>query len=188
MSEMLPLHRILLVPALAAVTAAGICACRYDPVPQEIIDGLGEEKGEPSATHRPGQPCLACHSTYEGADPPMAVGGTVYTRAEDGSAVAASNLLVTLFDSAGASKKACTNGAGNFYIEKEKWQDVTFPLAVTAGDRSMRSLIGRDGSCAGCHFISPDKDHDPMTGAGRDTPGLVIVTGPGSDTSCGGAP
>ena len=96
-------------------------------------------------------------------------------------------MLVTIFDSAGDTRKACSNTAGNFFIEKADWDDVSYPLAVAAGERSMRSLIGRDGSCASCHFASEEADRDPVTGAGRDSPGLVIVD-IGSGESCGSAP
>jgi hypothetical protein len=181
-----PLVAAGVMSALAALVVIGVGACRYDPVPQEIIDSLGEETGTPGPTHRPGQPCLACHSTYEGATPAMAVGGTVFTQDEMGALVPASRVIVTITDTAGDSRKACTNAAGNFYIEKSKWDDIAFPLAVTAGDRKMRSLIGRDGSCASCH-----KNPAPGVagvGATFDSPGVVIVSADAIDTSCPGGP
>jgi hypothetical protein len=163
-------------------------SCRYDPVPQEIIDDLGPEQGSPSALHRPGQPCLACHSKYAGASPPMTFGGTVYTRDADDNVIPAAGVSVFVSDSAGDPRKACTNAAGNFYLETKDWKEVAFPLTVKAGSRTMRSLIGRDGSCGTCHK-APDPegepDRDPVTGAGHDSAGLVFVE-PEDTGDCGG--
>ena len=158
----------------AALLAALGAACRYDPVPQEIIDSLGEETGTPGPMHRPGQPCLACHTTYEGATPAMAVAGTIYTQNEEGGIVPAPSVVLSISQSSGGPRKACTNAAGNFYIEKEDWDDITFPLAVTAGDRTMLSLIGRDGSCGSCHKLPADPAKGG-TGATFDSPGVVLV-------------
>jgi len=170
-------------PALASVLAAVLfpllgLSCRYDPVPQEIIDDLGPEQGTPSALHRPGQPCLACHSKYAGAAPQMTFGGTVYTKDADGKIIPAAGVSVFVADSAGDPRKACSNQAGNFYLEQKDWKEVAFPLTVTAGSRNMRSLIGRDGSCGSCHKL-PDPegepDRNPVTGEGRDSAGVVLV-------------
>lgn len=175
--------------ALAALLfpLAGL-SCRYDPVPQEIIDDLGPEQGTPSALHRPGQPCLACHSKYAGASPPMTFGGTVYTRDADDKVIPAVGVSVFVADSAGDPRKACTNNAGNFYLETKDWKEVAFPLTVKAGSRTMRSLIGRDGSCGSCHK-APDPegepDRNPETGAGHDSAGLVFVQ-PEDTGDCGG--
>lgn len=173
--------------ALALVFAAlGAVGCNgTDPLPQEVIDGLPAETGSPSATHRPGQPCLSCHSTYGGAAPAFAIAGTVYKEdAMTGALAAAPNVKVEIFDSAGPSRFACTNAAGNFFIEKEKWADLTFPLKVRAGSRNMNSIIGRDGSCATCHKLP--SDDRPGTGAGRDSAGVVIVDDGDTDPICGG--
>lgn len=169
--------------AAALPFAAG---CRYDPVPQAIIDSLGPEQGTPSATHRPGQPCNVCHSTYEGASPAFAVAGTVFTTADDGSLVPAAGVNVIISDSAAGLRKACTNAAGNFYVEKDNWLDITFPLNVQAGKRGMTSLIGRDGSCASCHKLPDSTSEDPITGAGRGSPGVVIADPKADGASCGG--
>jgi hypothetical protein len=163
---------------LAALLSPALLSCRYDPVPQEIINDLGPETGKPGATHRPGQPCLACHSSYAGASPQMVFGGTVYAIGEKNAIVPASGVPVTVFDSAGTSKKACTNATGNFNLKKEDWKDVAFPLTVVVGNSKMTSLIGRDGSCASCHK-APDPDADPprnpVTGAGNDSPGIILI-------------
>ena len=113
-----------------ALLVATLVTCRYDPVPDAIIDGLGDEAGEPSATHRGGQPCLA------------------------------------------------------FWVEKSKWDDVAFPLRVRAGDRRMRSLVGRDGSCGSCHRLPDDGAIDDITGASRSSAGVVVVAESDLGSSC----
>ena len=90
-------------------------------------------------------------------------------------------VFVTVYDAEGASAKACTNAAGNFYIELDDWPDAKFPLAVQVGNRFMRSLIGRERSCASCHELaSPSRvENDPTvnsaTGAGRTSAGAILV-------------
>jgi hypothetical protein len=176
---------------LLAVVATGAGAgCRNDPAVQDIIDSLGEEKGTPSAKHRPGQPCLACHSKYGGAQPEMAVGGTVYSLDLMTKKIApAKDIRVYVLDSSGNSgtqKKACTNEAGNFWVPMENWADITYPLTPTAGGLTMVSLVGRDGSCASCHKLPDDTSLDPVSGAGRDSAGVIIVDAKNVDPDCGG--
>jgi hypothetical protein len=175
----------LLVAVAIGLFAAG---CNTDPLPQAVIDGLPPETGSPGPLHRPGQPCLVCHTSYEGADPPLALGGTLYKldpMAPGGLAVAPS-VLVTITDSTGDQRPACTNAAGNFFIRKEDWPELTYPLKVRTGTKTMNSIIGRDGSCASCHKL-PNADR-PGTGAGRDSAGVVLVDDDDIDMTCGGVP
>ncbi len=171
-----------------AFAASFVIACNgSDPIPQEVVDGLPAETGSPSAQHRPGQPCLVCHSTYGAAEPQFAVAGTVYKEdAMTGALAAAPNVKVEIFDSASPSRFACTNAAGNFFIEKDKWADLTYPLKVKAGTRTMNSIIGREGSCGSCHKLP--SDDRPGTGAGRDSAGVVLVEDGDTDPICGGTP
>ena len=165
---------------VAALTGGG---CRHDPVPQKAIDGLPPEDAEgPSEFPRPGQPCALCHSSYEGADPEMALGGTIFEQnPATFQLIPVEGVFVTVYDAEGASAKACTNAAGNFYIELDDWPDAKFPLAVQVGNRFMRSLIGRERSCASCHELaSPSRvENDPTvnsaTGAGRTSAGAILV-------------
>jgi hypothetical protein len=161
--------------SLLLIAAAASGTCRYDPVPEDIIDRLPDEEGEPAATHRPGEPCVACHSTYEGADPPLAIGGTIFTVDANGDLSGAPGVLVEVSDSEGDSRKACTNQSGNFFVEDDKWPDPVFPLTVQAGSRTMQSIIGRDGSCATCHTLPNELSLDPKTGAGRSSAGVIVV-------------
>lgn len=172
--------------ALALGLALG-AGCRYDPVPQQIIDELGEEQGTPSADHRPGQPCLVCHSKYGGAQPVFAVAGTAFTKGSDGLLAPAANVAVTIFDSGPSKRPACTKASGNFYIEAVNWDSIVYPLSAQVGDRSMSSLIGRDGSCASCHKLPGEGSTDKVTGAGHDSPGVILADPTAPGASCGGA-
>lgn len=172
-----------LLLAAALPFAAG---CRYDPVPQQIIDDLGPEVGTPSATHRPGQPCLVCHSDYEGAKPAFAVAGTIFSRAADGTIAPAAGVNVIISDSAAGLRKACTNAAGNFFVQRDDWLDITFPLNAQADNRAMTSLIGRDGSCASCHKLPNAKSEDPITGADHGSPGMILADRTAASSACPG--
>lgn len=175
--------RTLVLPGILAALA--LAGCRYDPSQQDIIDDLGEEKGTPSAKHRPGQPCLACHTTYGKAEPALAIGGTLYSLdLADNKIVPAKNILVTFFDSKGGSRKTCSNSAGNFYVAKDKWEDITFPITPVAGGVAMKSLIGRDGSCASCHQLPDPDDEGNITGATRDSAGVIVVDANATDEEC----
>ncbi len=158
-------------------------SCRMDPVIQDQIDKLPpEDAAGPSAEHRAGQPCVLCHSTYEAAEPEMAIGGTIYAQDLNTLQLApVEGVFVTIYDSNGASQKACTNSAGNFYLETSDWPDAAFPLTIRVGNRFMRSLIGRERSCAGCHTLATpsrvanDPTVDASTGQSRDSAGAVLV-------------
>ena len=179
-----------LAPLLAGALATG---CRYDPVPAQIIADLGPETGTPGATHRPGQPCLACHDAYGGATPALAVAGTVFMLdASMTKLVPAKNVRVNIVDSAmGGSRHPCTNAAGNFMINTVDWADIVYPLTPVVGSHPMTSLIGRDGSCASCHRLpdprSTDLNMDKVTGASRDSAGVVLVGAAEVDPACNGA-
>lgn len=174
--------RALILVAAALAGSAG--ACRYDPVPQEIIDALGEETGEPNALHRPGQPCLACHSTYEGALREFVVAGTVFSINPDGTRVGAPKVFVEIYDSsAGGSHSTCTNEAGNFFFPKNEWSDITFPLSATVSGNRMDSLIGRDGSCASCHAL-PATGAADSTGKSASSRGFLTVNLGATDSAC----
>jgi hypothetical protein len=179
---------LVLLAAAGAASAILAGACRYDPVPQEIIDTLGEETGTPSRDHRPGQPCLACHSTYEGALPALSIGGTVYTQDATGALVGAANVLISVTDSTNDTRMICTTASGNFSIDKDTWPDITFPLSVVAGGRKMRSIIGRDGSCASCHKPPAPGALPGDVGKTADSRGVVIVNADALGVGCGGAP
>jgi len=140
-----------------------------DPVKNAEIAALGPE--DPSVPrgelHRPGQPCLVCHDDFS-------VAGTIY---HDDLSTAYDGATVTIVDSTGSQTTATTNSAGNFFVRKSDWQP-TFPIGsfttdagsvtgvtVVGDDPSTSSLmlsqIGRDGSCASCHFGSGPSTASP---------------------------
>ena len=178
--------------AALGLAALGLLSCRFDPVPQEIIDDLGPEEGTADELHRAGQPCVLCHGPYGGVAPQMWFGGTLYTL--DGDAlVPAPGVKVTFYDASGnsavAPPSACSNAAGNFYLPKDDVEEVAFPVKVAVGSGGMTSLIGRDGSCATCHK-HPDR-YDPadpplngLTGASRDSAGVILVLNPDDLETC----
>ncbi len=162
-----------------------------DPLPQEVIDGLPPETGSPSAQHRPGQPCLVCHSNYGGASPELAIGGTIFKIDPMSQAfLPIGGVKVLVNDSTGDSRIACTNAAGNFYVEKDKWVALTYPIKVTAGSRRMSSIVGREGSCAACHQLpSADRPEADALGRSSDSAGIIVVEDTDVDPmTCGMVP
>jgi hypothetical protein len=139
------------------VVAAGFVSCS-DPVRDLQISRLGGE--DPSVAvgelHRPGQPCVLCHSAGGPASKsPFAIGGTVFeTSAPD--SMGAEGVQVLFIDSASATRNYTTNAAGNFFVPESEWPDLTFPFKVgllTKDSKAvpMQSTINRQGSCNFCH-------------------------------------
>ena len=162
---------VISVLALAVGVPAGGCT---DPVRDQEIEALGpEEPGvQPGENHRPGQPCLHCHSKGGPAsDHPFAIGGTIYKTPAFDSEPAA-DISVQFVDAKGGGPRLIpvTNDVGNFWIPLEDWPDLAFPIRVgiytdeTKGPtQTMKSLIGREGSCNYCH--RPNRDPDELEDA-----------------------
>jgi hypothetical protein len=119
----------------------------------------GEAPGvSPGPLHRPGQPCLVCHGSEGPSSHSFVMAGTVY--ATQGQTAPGVGVQVFLEDATGASVSINTNEAGNFYIPTGEWSPL-FPVWVpkmTMGQStpaSMQTRIGRDGSCADCHTLTP---------------------------------
>jgi hypothetical protein len=148
------------------VAALLLAAC--DPVHDRAIAALGGEIGgvRRGPEHRPGQPCLLCHDGALGDPEEFSVAGTVFLMPSEARPAARATIELKAAD--GSSFEVVTNSAGNFYVLPGQWRPV-YPLQtmVTYQGQSVPMLtsIGRDGSCAGCHF-------DP---AGPDSPGHVYV-------------
>jgi hypothetical protein len=159
---------------LLVVVVVGACA---DPVQSAEQTALGPE--DPSVPrgelHRPGQPCLVCHSDF-------AFAGTVY---EEDFVTAFQGATVTLTDTAGDQLPATTNAAGNFIIRKSDLPatfsypvgtytddagNAVFGITVVGSDPNnpaqMVTQIGRDGSCNACHTPT----------ASASSPGPIYVT------------
>jgi hypothetical protein len=144
---------LLSISILLAVLAVAAC----DPVGDDAIAALGPENPlvRRGPEHRPGQPCIVCHDGALGDPPAFTVAGTIYEKPS--SKVGLQGATVTLVDSTGSQYVSPpTNDAGNFYATPNDWNP-TFPITTvsvtgSAGIPTMKSAIGRNGSCASCHF------------------------------------
>lgn len=161
---------------LVLLAAAAALSCG-DPAHDQAVAALGGEKGgvEPGPDHRPGQPCVLCHGGSGPASSQFSIGGTVF--AIQGQTDPMVNAIVHITDAKGTTKDVTTNRAGNFYIPLSSWAP-QYPLMkisidcsplksqspYTCGDpdpntppvtAQMNTHVGREGSCAACHFGSP---------------------------------
>lgn len=146
-----------LLAALVGVFAALGTSCT-DPVLDDEIDSLGPETGDVGPLHRPGQPCVVCHSEFGPAsDAVFLLGGTVFDSPLRATPV--EGVEVRIVDAAGARFSKLTNAAGNFYVTSGEGE-LRFPVRVRISkngvERPMLSHIGREPSCANCHFDPPD--------------------------------
>lgn len=160
-------------PILCCCAAALLAGC-LGPGPNERAqDALGDldhevwdgDEYEADETHRPGQPCLVCHSrSFHPGDAIFDVAGTVYLTPD--SATGQGGVVVTLTDAAGNGGIAVTNSAGNFMfvgpgVDEDDDEatplrfDLEWPLEVAISfdgtTQVMRNRIWREGSCAYCH-------------------------------------
>jgi len=138
--------------ALASMTTS--CT---DPVRDAEIEALGPEDPAvpPGPEHRPGQPCVLCHSAGGPASSrPFVIGGTVFETDRDNSR-GADGVRVAFVDSEGVEQFQTTNAAGNFFVLESEWPDLAFPFKVGikkgADAIQMATTINREGSCAYCH-------------------------------------
>jgi hypothetical protein len=131
-----------------------------DPVRDKRIEELGGEDPAvpPGPDHRPGQPCLACHSEEGPAKAKFAVAGTVYQTPSAGARGAA-GVTVKFVDGEGygPARDPVTSESGNFFVPKGDW-DVAFPFRVGLYKPPeakplvvMQTTVNREGSCNFCH-------------------------------------
>jgi hypothetical protein len=147
--------------AATGAAAGAVWSCG-DPVHDAQVAALGDEQpGVPMGpTHRAGQPCLTCHGGSGPASLELSVAGTIYQAATDVTPPL-SGAAVTVFDATeladgGTPHATMTNTAGNFYFARTDFSpayalhdiSVSFNGAVA----TMQGNVGRDGSCATCHF------------------------------------
>ncbi len=141
--------------ALTMLTAITSMSC-FDPQHTDEVNAQGGEINGvgPGPTHRPGQYCRACHGGSGPGKPEFSIAGTVYAVRD--VANAQQGVTVTLTDATGAQRQTNSNEAGNFYISIDQWAPV-FPVRVKldapgADTKGMVTPIGRNGSCAFCHY------------------------------------
>lgn len=169
------------------VAALGACG---DPTHDDAVTALGPEAPgvRPGPDHRPGQPCLTCHGGSGPGGAQFSIGGTAY--AMQGSSSPLQGATVQLTDSRNSTHTTMTNTVGNFYILLSDWAPVAPIGGVTEGDGGLNkdhaiqvcqgpcnpndtseaqaymvTHIGRDGSCADCHYNPP----------GPLTPGAIYL-------------
>jgi hypothetical protein len=151
----------------------GLCAMAIscsDPVHDQLVQALGPEDPAvpPGPSHRPGQPCLACHGGMGPATTEFSAGGTVYMT--EGRNAPADQALVQIEDIDGRVVKAPTSSVGNFFVAPSQIQ-FHYPILmrVMSSDgrqtEQMFSVSNRSGSCADCHFLPP----------GPNSPGPVFL-------------
>lgn len=153
--------------ALSIAGAVGAASSCGNPITDDQVEFWGDELPdvEPSEFHRPGQPCVLCHSIAGGASPELVIGGTVF--ADQRSFLPVEGAEIVLYDAVGDTYTMTSNCIGNFGLERTG-ELPQFPLAAevrcptydSAGNklegtkiRSMNSWISRDGSCATCHSL-----------------------------------
>jgi hypothetical protein len=161
------------IPTCALLTAAmflgGCLSTSPEAAAEEALGG--ETSGQrPGPFHRPGQPCLVCHSAeHSPGNLEYEVAGTVYDYADDSTGLGGVEVLLT--DKTGNELVATTNKAGNFFVTLDSSgpsnlagllripSEFQFPLRVSvrSGDleMQMQSLIWRNSSCADCHRGDP---------------------------------
>ncbi len=135
---------------------------------------------KPGPLHRPGQPCLVCHSGKGPAALEFSLAGTVYKYLESGEPMA--NAVVQFVDKAGQRTFTGTNCAGNFFVQRADF-DPVFPVwtrVVFGGfpDADMSTPIFREGSCAHCHSDPP----------GEASAGRIYIANPGTPVPGGSCP
>jgi hypothetical protein len=112
------------------------------------------QQGE-SQSMRPGEACIACHSSSSEA-PTFSIAGTVYPSLADdndcnGTNGPASGVAIVITDANGGEHRVTVNAAGNFMLE-----GVTIAKPYTARVergtlQSQMASAQTSGDCNGCH-------------------------------------
>ena len=152
-----PGHGFGILAVVSGLAALGACSAVedvLDPVHADAVAALGPEVfGLPKGpTHRPGQPCLTCHSGQGPGKSEFSVAGTVYKTKP--STEWLEGATVSLTDAEGTIRQLTTNQTGNCLIKKSEWTPV-YPMRVKVSfggvSIDMLTHVGRAGACADCH-------------------------------------
>jgi hypothetical protein len=135
------------LPLLGAMVGCG------DPAIDQPVLALGPEDPTvaPGPLHRPGQPCVLCHS-QAGGESVFSLAGTVYVDATSLKPI--DDVRVLIVDARSRRFVATTNCAGNFLVRDTDFvPDFPVWLGLQRGEtvRDMDTPVYREGSCAGCH-------------------------------------
>jgi hypothetical protein len=156
--------------ALTLVAAGAAALSCSDPFLDGQNDAQGNETSgvEQGQYHRAGSACVTCHREGgEASDAPFTVAGTVF--AQPLKQVGVDSVEIRMTDADGTKFLTKTNCVGNFFVTPAEWVP-KFPILVEIAKggvrRSMRSVIGREPSCAVCHSSDlPPKD--PFSAVGH---------------------
>jgi hypothetical protein len=151
-----------------------------DPVVDDAIEALGPEREPQDELHRAGQPCVLCHSASGPASSEFSLAGTVYMTREGN--VPAAGAEVRIIAGGGLPIVRSTNAAGNFFVRRGSVA-LDFPVAVTiykegVGMKEMVPFIGREPSCASCHFQVADAGGYAPDGMPLRYPATLRSAGP----------
>lgn len=160
------------VPLFAALL---FCGC-ITPPPEFDDPAVQGDYEDGDEEHRPGQPCLLCHSDYLKVPPlpSWEVAGTVYGLIDDLEDDGLEGVEVLVTDDTGLEISVLTNRTGNFMVEVNSGSSapqtedpgvleiprpLEFPLSVKirrgSDEQEMKTKIWRNGSCAHCHGPEP---------------------------------
>ncbi len=161
-----------ILPALPVYALLSGCLAES---PQEREPSVQGDYEDGNAQHRPGQPCLLCHSTDDHfpkapGEKTFVIGGTVYGTVDANENEGLRDVEVIFTDARGDAFTALTNRTGNFLIEVDSGlsepeqrskgilkvpRNPLFPLEVIVRrdgiENKMHTKIWRNGSCAHCH-------------------------------------
>lgn len=174
-----------LVERLVVLGLAALFVSCTDPVRDQQIERLGGEdpRVSPGPEHRPGQPCVLCHSDGGPAsDFKFAIAGTIFETSSPQSN-GAEGVKVFFIDAASAKRTYETNAAGNFFIPESEWSDLTYPFRVGilkegANNNNpipMTSVVNREGSCNFCHRPNPGSPYAIPGDDQRSSIGQIFV-------------
>jgi hypothetical protein len=160
-----------------------------DPVRDRQIERLGGEdpRVPQGPEHRPGQPCVLCHSDGGPAsDHKFAIAGTIFETSSPDSK-GAEGVQVFFVDASSAMRVYTTNAAGNFLIPESEWSDLTFPFRVGLLKEGvnknmpipMSSVVNREGSCNFCHRPNPGSPYAIPGDDPRSSIGQIYLTNAG---------
>ena len=151
---------------MRAIVLALLVASCTDPVRDRQIEALGDEASgvDPGPDHRPGQPCVLCHSAGGPASKqPFVVAGTLYATSAPGSPGAGGYELRFVDGNNGSPTPGVvvlSSASGNFFVREDDWKDMVFPFKVAIFKdgkyvTKMTSPVSREPSCNACHMPAP---------------------------------